>query len=401
MTNTPGLHDDWAQWDTPTQMAPQRQQSARSGPLGVFGPGAPAQTPPSRTQRTPTEPTTTRKPPKRGHRRLLFLAIALALVVVMTLVYILSPLSTLANQVMAFGSAISPQAPLSTQTGYMSGAGRINILVMGYGGAGWDGPYLTDSMMVISLIPGDHATTLISVPRDLWVQVPPNSGNYSKLNYAFEQGFYNGYNPGTAGASQLPPGQLAGGMEAAAKVSEITGLNIPYFMTIDFQGFRELIDALGGIDVNVPRTIVLNYPPKSGWPKQFTKGMQHMNGVRALQYARARYVRSPASEGTDFARAARQQLIIRAVVDRMRSPSVWPGLSKELKALQKTIYSNLSLADLSAFMLKLDLGHAAHVGLTTDNVLVNAVSSDGQDILLPENGDWNAIKTYVSGHLKQ
>jgi len=393
MSYTPGPHDDWADWDTPTQVAPPRQRSASSGPLGVFGRGAAAQAPAARPQGRITAPAPAHKPPHRGRLRLAFLLIALALVV-----SVVAALVPFANRLMAFGSAISPQAPLSSQTGYMSGAGRVNVLVMGYGGAGWDGPYLTDSMMVISFVPGDKATTLISVPRDLWVQVPPNSGNYSKLNYAFEQAYYNGYN---TGATKLPPGQLAGGMQAAAKVSEITGLNIPYFMTIDFQGFRELIDALGGIDVNVPRTIVLNYPPGNGWPKQFTKGMQHMNGLQALQYARARYVLSPASEGTDFARAARQQIIVHAVVDRMRNPSVWPTFSKDLTALQKTIYTNLSLADLSALTLKLDLGHAQHVGLTTSNVLVNAVSSDGQDILLPENGDWNAIKTYVSSHLKQ
>ena len=397
MSYTPDPHDDWAEWDTPTQVAPPRQRSARSGPLGVFGPGASAQSPVARPQgRATLLSGAERKPPQRGRWRMLFALIGLALALALVIT-----LGSFANRMLAFGSAISPQAPLSTQTGYMSGAGRVNILVMGYGGAGWSGPYLTDSMMVISFVPGDSATTLISVPRDLWVQVPANSGNYSKLNYAFEQAYYNGYDAGTPGAAKIPPGQLAGGMQATAKVSEITGLDIPYFMTIDFQGFRELIDALGGIDVNVPRTIVLNYPPGNGWPKQFTKGTQHMNGVQALQYARARYVLSPASEGTDFARAARQQLIVRAVVDRMRSPSAWPGLSKAQTALQKTIYTNLSLADLTALTLKLNLSHAAHVGITTDNVLVNAVSSDGQDILLPENGDWNAIKTYVSSHLRQ
>src|SRR5215469_1214651 len=72
-----------------------------------------------------------------------------------------------------FGFAISQQGPFSTQTSYMTGSGRINLLVLGYGGAGHDGAYLTDSMMVMSLLPGDHATSMISVPRDLWVQVPP------------------------------------------------------------------------------------------------------------------------------------------------------------------------------------------------------------------------------------
>ena len=70
-----------------------------------------------------------------------------------------------AQKVLAFGSAISTQSPLSTQTGYMNTSDRVNILIMGYGGAGHDGAYLTDSLVVMSLIPSTNHTTLISVPR--------------------------------------------------------------------------------------------------------------------------------------------------------------------------------------------------------------------------------------------
>jgi LCP family protein required for cell wall assembly len=210
------------------------------------------------------------------------------------------------------------------------------------------------------------------------------------------------------GYGSQPPSQTAGGLEAAAKISDVTGLNVPYFMTINFQGFRHLVDALGGVDINVPTAFTANYPinddPQinAGWKViHFNAGMQHMNGEQAIEYARARYVTAPASEGSDFARSARQQLLIRAIASRMRSPAAWPGLSNAMNALQSAIYTNLSLADLSAFVLKLDLSHAAHVGLSDTNVLVGSTSSDGQDILLPQNGDWNAIKQYISSNLKQ
>lgn len=374
-------------------------------PLGVYGRGAPepaqraAPAPPRGARGYPTPTMTAQRPPRR-RRRPLVVATLLILVVGVCIA-----LGAFASRALAFGAAISPQAPLSTQTGYMSGVGRVNVVVLGYGGAGHQGAYLTDSMMVMSLSPSDRATTLISVPRDLWVQIPPNSGNYTKINAAYENGYYNGFD---ASSGQLPAGQLAGGLEAASKVSEVTGLSVPYFMTINFQGFRELVDALGGVDINVPTAFTANYPINddpainAGWKViHFNTGMQHMNGERAIEYARARYVISPASEGTDFARSARQQLLIRAIASRLRSPSAWPGLSNAMNALQKAIYTNLSLADLAAFTLKLDLSHAAHVGLSTSNVLVNSVSSDGQDILLPQNGDWNAIKRYISSNLKQ
>ena len=299
-----------------------------------------------------------------------------------------------------FGLAISQQAPFSTQTNFMSGSGRINLLVLGYGGVGHDGAYLTDSMILISLIPSDHATTVISVPRDLWVQVPPNSGQYAKINTAYQDGFYNGYNG-------LPAGQNAGGAEAAEKVSEVVGLPVNYWLTMNFDGFRSLVDALGGVEINVPVAFTAQYPVNddpsinANWKIiHFNTGPQHMDGEQAIEYARARYVLSPLSQGTDFARSVRQQQLISAILARARQVSAWPSLLNATNALQNAIYTNLSLTDLALFSEKLDLSHAGHVGLTNQNVLVNAQSSDGQDILLPTNGDWGAIASYVNSNLK-
>ena len=402
----PGWQDVQDDWSDPPAPPPQE----RVGPLAIFGPGVawtantthrvggeptPSAPPEAPVRRTGAPQRT--RPRRRG--RLIAVAVALALVVALC-----AGLGGLTSRLLAFGSAISPHPSLSTQTNFMSGAARVNLAVLGYGGVGHDGAYLTDSIMVISLAPGDHATTMISVPRDLWVQVPPNSGQYAKLNTAFQDGYNNGYNPGSG---ELAPGQIAGGMEAAAKVSQITGLDVPYFLTLDFQGFRDLVNALGGVDVNVPVAFTAQYPinddPQinAGWKTvHFNTGPQHMDGERAIEYARARYVLQPASEGTDFARSVRQQLLMRAILSRLKSPEAWPGFSNAVTALQRTIYTNLSLADLTAFTMKLDLSHAAHVGLTNDNVLVDAQSANGQDILLPRNGDWGVVQRYVSSQLK-
>lgn len=402
---TPGWQENQNNW--PAQPAPPPE---RAGPLAVFGPGGAWTANPERPPvdgRAPISPVPpippewrrARPTTKASQARRFRLVVALALVVALCV-----GMGALTWRILAFGSAISPRIPLSTQTGFMSGSDRVNLAVLGYGGAGHDGAYLTDSIMVISLSPGDHATTLISVPRDLWVQIPPDSGQYAKLSAAFQDGYDNGYD---SSAGQLAPGQIAGGLEAAAKVGDITGLNVPYFMTINFQGFRDLVDALGGVDVNVPVAFTAQYPindnPQinAGWKTiHFTTGPQHMNGERAIEYARARYVLYPVSEGSDFARSVRQQLLIRAIVSQLRSPVAWPGLSNALSALRRALYTNLSLADLAAFTLKLDLTHAAHVGLSNDNVLVDAQSPDGEDILLPRNGDWNAVKRYIISQLK-
>jgi LCP family protein required for cell wall assembly len=315
------------------------------------------------------------------------------------LVFLLALGGLTARRIYAFGQAISTQGPFSTQTGYMSGSHRMNLLVLGYGGAGHDGAYLTDSMLLISLIPSSGSATLISVPRDLWVQVPPDSGQYAKINAAYQDGLYNGYNG-------MPPGRLAAGALAARKVSDVTGLPVSYWLSLDFQGFRRLVDTLGGVDVNVPVAFTARYPRNddpsidAGWKIiHFNTGPQHMDGERAIEYARARYVLDPPSEGTDFARSVRQQLLVHAILARARQVSAWPHLADAANALQGALYTNLSLADLALFAQKLDLRHAHHVGLSYDNVLVGAQSDDGQDILLPVNGDWNAVRQYVASQL--
>jgi polyisoprenyl-teichoic acid--peptidoglycan teichoic acid transferase len=329
------------------------------------------------------------RPPRRRRGCLVSVVVVLLLLVILGAIAIPT-----AQKVLAFGSAISTQSPLSSQTGYMGTSDRVNILIMGYGGSGHNGAYLTDSLVVMSLMPQSHHTTLISVPRDLWIQYPPNSGNYNKINAIYPI------------ASKGNADPVAGGDAVAQKVSLVTGLDIKYWMTINFTGFRDFINAIGGVDVNVPDAFKANYPKNddptidASWKTvHFTKGLQHMDGETAIEYARARYVLDNPAEGTDFARSARQQLIMKAALSKIKDWHTWPSFFSALDALKHTIYTNLSLADLAQFALKMDLNNAHRVGLSFSNVLTDAMSPDGQDILLPKNGDWNAIKGYIGQQL--
>ncbi len=326
------------------------------------------------------------------------------LVTALVVLILLGVILTTAQRVLAFGSAISTQAPLSTQTLYMNTPDRVNLLVMGYGGGNHDGANLTDSMLVMSLLPPSRHTSLISVPRDLWIQYPPNSGQFAKINTVYQSGSNNGQNP------------QAGGDAAAQKVSLVTGLNVKYWMTINFTGFRELINSIGGIDVYVPDSFNACYPKNddanvdASWIKvQFNKGMQKMDGETAIRYARAREPLETCGLGTsqnlaeltDFGRSARQQIIIKAVLAKIKQISTWPSLLNATTALQHTIYTNLSLADLAEFSSKMDLNdpHTAHIGLSDANVLQDATSNDGQAILLPQNNNWQAIVDYIKQNL--
>jgi LCP family protein required for cell wall assembly len=381
----------------PRQQWPQNQQVPPIAPTSV--PGGP-QYPYHQPDQAPGSPgSTPTKKPRRSRRRGCTIGCLSVLVILIVLLVIGG---VLGQRVLAFGSAISTQSPLSTQTGYMNTSDRVNILVLGYGGAGHSGAYLTDSMMVMSLIPSTHHTTLISVPRDLWVQVPEGSGNYGKINSVYEYAAnFNNTNP------------IAGGNAAAQKVSLVTGLNIQYWVTINFAGFKDFIDSIGGVDVNVPDSFNACYPKNDdasvdpSWIKiQFNKGLQHMNGATAIMYARAREpvevcgmgTSENLAELTDFARSARQQLIIKAALSKVKSISTWPSMYNALAALQKTVYTNLSLADLAQFALKMDLNNAHRVGLSNQNVLVDTTAG-GQDVLLPQNNNWQLITDYVKQQL--
>ncbi len=177
-------------------------------------------------------------------------------------------------------------------------AGRINILLLGYGGEGHDGPFLTDTIILASIDPDKHQVSLSSIPRDYYWP----AGN-QKINYAFFKGYDKNKNV------------AAGGELAMQAVAQMTGLDIAYFATIDFSGFEKAVDRIGGLDINVERTFTdSQYPNDANYgyiaPITFTAGSEHMNGQRALQFARSRHGSN--QEDSDFARSKRQAKIIDA-----------------------------------------------------------------------------------------
>lgn len=191
-------------------------------------------------------------------------------------------------------------------------------------------------------------------------------------------------------------------------------MNVKYWMTINFAGFKELINSIGGIDVYVPDSFSSLYPVNddpsidASWKVvTFNKGNQHMDGETAIEYARAREpVQDPnqgivnLAEGTDFARSARQQIIVKATLSEIKQITTWPKLFNALNALQDTIRTNMSLIDLVQFSqdMSLDSPQTAHIGLSTGNVLVNATADDGEAILEPQT-DWASVASYVQQNL--
>lgn len=293
-----------------------------------------------------------------------------------------------------FSKGISDRGVFTSEIGKRAGdGGRFNLLVLGYGGENHDGAFLTDSILVYSIPLRGGEASQISVPRDLWIESPPDSGEFRKANAAYA----------VARARTDDPRKAADA--TVESLSGALGAPIHGWMTIDFNGFRDLVNALGGVNVNVQREFTARYPENDDpsvsakWINvKFRKGPQQMDGEQAIRYARARYIADPA-EGSDFARAARQQRLLAAIKSKAASPA---GLLRSfaiMGAVEDDIQSNVSAGDL-ARIFRRGVSEERSVVLSTENVLAESTSDDGQYILVPEDGDWESVHRFVQDSLK-
>ena len=274
---------------------------------------------------------------------------------------------------------------------------RINILLLGYGGPGHDGPYLTDSIMLVSIRPSSHQAIMISLPRDLWVKIPALPNNrfmLGKLNSAYAIGMDHADYPNVRSDWKTATG---GGDLVAATVSQITGQPIDYWVGVDFKAFRDVVDALGGVRVDVPTSLDDPY-----FPRGETTGMMHVHidagwqqfdGERALEYARSRETTS------DFDRSRRQQLIMLAVRQRVFSLNAVPRMLSLLGALQDNVRTSLRPADLrplAELAGQIKDQDIRRVSIDTSNLLRSGYSSNGQYVLEPLDPSYGALHRYIA-----
>jgi LCP family protein required for cell wall assembly len=268
------------------------------------------------------------------------------------------------------GATPVPTVAVETWTG----TDRVTILVMGIDrrvGEEEKG-YLTDSMMVVSLDPVARTGAMLSIPRDLWVDVPGFEPN--KINTANRTGDIYEY-----------PG---GGPALAVKTVEHNlGVGIDYYVRLDFTAFETFIDAIGGVDVyNETEIDDPNYPNGSyGYePFYLPAGPHHLNGHDALRYARTRH-----TAGSDIDRAARQQEVVMAVRERVLSLNMLPRLIAQAPRLYQTlnqsIWTDLSLDQIVSLALVAQ-------GIPRENIksavidfryVQDGMTADGQQVLIP------------------
>jgi LCP family protein required for cell wall assembly len=226
----------------------------------------------------------------------------------------------------------SAKAVLAPDSGMLLSHASVTALfgIDHSGAAGRAADEHSDSIMLMRFDPGHQRLVYLSIPRDLRVDVPDHGPD--KINSAF---------------------QIGGPALALKAASEATGMPINHVVIVDFAHFREMVDALGGIDVNVPERILsnkfdcpytdvrcLHWP---GW--RFAKGWQHMNGQRAQIYTRIRENQlNPAD--SDITRSERQQAVMQAILGKLASFSTFLRLPFMGGDLMRPLATDLSTIDL-------------------------------------------------------
>jgi LCP family protein required for cell wall assembly len=308
----------------------------------------------------------------------------------------------------------------------------FSVLLLGYGGAGHDGGYLTDSIMLARISPKLQKIDLISLPRDLWVSIPTSvdATHSGKINSAYAIGIDDRKYPDKA--VQFT-GEAGGGELSKYIVSQVTAINPDYFFTVDFSAFTKAIDQLGGLDVKVAKTFDDEFYPldvgttdlcgksdeeiksleatMSGdkLDQQFTcryehlhfdKGTVHMDGSTALKYARSRHSQT---DGGDFNRSERQRLVVEAIKDKVVSLNIFNKIIPIIKTLSSHIKTDMTISQMESYLtraLEFSQYKINSMAITDKNFLNIGVSSDRQSILMPILGENNFadIQNYLNSN---
>ena len=299
---------------------------------------------------------------------------------------------------------VSPVKALLSLDGLKKFDNQVNFVLLGIAGGNHDGPNLSDSITVASYNLKTNKLSTISLPRDIWSDTLED-----KINSAYAYG------------EAKKPG-IGGLILAKAEISSVVGLPIQYSAVIDFDHFKELINFLGGVDINIERSFTdKKYPiagredDECGGDKEykcryetitFNKGETTMDGNTALKFVRSRC--SQSEEGTDFAREQRQQKVIEAVKDKLISLAKTPNIKKyeELYSiLDQIIKRDISNQQVAIIIKKILFNKKLtqqKIALTED-LFVNPDISDKYNeswVLIPKDDNFTVIHQHIKCYLE-
>ncbi len=341
----------------------------------------------------------------RGARRWAFRGVALSIVLIMTLGGLLFSQSYIKMHKVFKGStetaeALKPKANPDLLKG--EGSGRVNVLLLGRGGGTHDAPDLTDTIIINSIDPVNHKAAMLSLPRDLWVNVPDHG--VMKLNAVWQTGVWDYLGKRVNGTNN--PKAIAAGFDLLDQtVQDITGLEMNYNAIVNFQAFKQAVDTVGGVNIDVPTDLV---DPTMAWengknPVLAKAGPQTMDGTHALIYARSRETSS------DFARSQRQRALMMAIRTKVIDLGTLSNpvkISKLISAFGDNVQTDLSLKNASRlYSIIKDIPETdiTSLGLADGPTkLVTTGNITGQSVVIPQAGlfKYDAIKDYLRTQLK-
>jgi len=294
---------------------------------------------------------------------------------------------------------------------------ELNVLLLGYGGAGHQGGMLADVIQIAQLNFEQKTLSFISIPRDLEVKL--NNSNYRKINAVFSSNM-------TGSEPMINAGQVSKEI-----LSLITGLNIRYFIAIDFVGFQRLIGKeLGGIEVDVAQNFEDKWYPIEG--KQldpcgysndeiahltatlsgfnlerqfacryehiyFPAGLQKMEGGDALKYVRSRH------SSSDFDRSRRQVEVMTGIRKKLFDLEALSNIPQFFKEVSQHVHTDFDLESLQYFaplLINANDFQVKNINLSTENVL-NSSSSNNGSVLIPKagRGNWSELQIFLQESL--
>jgi len=264
---------------------------------------------------------------------------------------------------------------------------RINFLLLGMGGEGHSGPYLTDTIILASLKPSEKRISMVSLPRDMFVQT--RDDGWQKINSLY--------------ALSIGEGEEKALNYTISTIEDNFGLPIHYYFVVDFNGFKNIIDYLGGIKVEVERSFTdsmypLTIDPPSWEVVSFEEGWQKMDGDQALKFARSRHGSN--GENSDFARAKRQQKIIMAVKDKIFSfetlirPTRVSGLFTMMDNYFQTNLKTWEVMKLYDYVKDINDDEIINFVLddSPNNYLYGEIMESGAYALLPKGGNFSLVQ---------
>ena len=280
-------------------------------------------------------------------------------------------------------------SPVKVEVPEWQGIERVNVLLLGIDEREVEqGPWRTDTMIVLTIDPASRTAGMLSIPRDLWVPIP--GFNEGKINTAHFLG----------DATKYPGGGPALAMET---VRYNLGIPVQYYIRLNFGGFEQLIDQIGGVDIYVEETIDDPLYPDccNGYdPLHIDPGWQHMDGALALKYARTRH-----NDQGDFGRAHRQQQVILAVRDKVLKSDMLPTLVTKAGSiagiLGDSVQTNLSidqLVRLAKLATEIDAKNIKQATIDENMTLpYNAPTDPPQDVLIPLLDKIRVVRDQIFG----